>query len=198
MGTTRSVHGAWYLVAVIPAAIGTAIAINIVRDLVDQIDELPRAVVPGTGDVALEAGDYVVYGERESVHDGVAYRSPSLQLRCGMQALPDPTTGAGGESVPLNAPSTRVSYGFGGYSGQSMFAVTIPHAGPYRVHCEGSGGPATLAFGIGIGARILNFVSAILVAAFGTIATIVVVRVLRRRAARAVQGRTAAPDAASV
>jgi hypothetical protein len=196
MGTTRSVRGTWYWLAVIPAAIGGAIAIGGVSNLVDRIEQMPRIVVPGTGEVALEPGDYVAYGETQSVLGGIAYRTQSLQLRCGMRALPNHATDDGGESIALRAPSAHVRYGLGGYSGESMFALTIAHAGRYRVHCEGSGGPATLSIGSGLGAGIVTLVLGIVGGAFAAIATLFVVRVLRRRAARAALGRAPASDAA--
>lgn len=178
MGTTGRVRATWYLLAAIPAAIGAAIAVSSVNDLLHWIEDMPRVVVPGTGDVELAAGDYFIYGETESTLGNAVYRTTSLELRCGVQALPD------GESIALRQPSTNVRYRFGGHAGNSMFAVTIPHAGHYRMTCEGSGGPAPLAFGAGIGTRIVLVVLGILGGIFGAIATAFVVWIIRRRAAR--------------
>src|ERR1043166_6583456 len=128
MGTTGAIRATWYFVALVPAAIVAAVS-----SLVDHIEAMPRVVVPGTGEVELEPGDYVLYGETESTFGGTAYRIASLQLRCGMQALPD------GAPIALSRPMARVSYGFGGYAGSSMFTLTIPHTGHYHLSCEGNG-----------------------------------------------------------
>jgi hypothetical protein len=178
MGTTGRVRATWYLLAVIPSAIGAAIAISGVSNLIRYIEDMPRVVAPGSGEVELEPGDYFIYGETESTFGNTAYLATSLQLRCGVQALPD------GESIALSSPSARVNYRIGGYAGNSMFAVTVPRAGHYRMTCEGSGGPATLAFGTGIARRVVVLVLGILVGVFGAIGTALVVWIIRRRAAR--------------
>ena len=178
MGKTGHVRGAWYLLAVIPSAIGAAIAIGAVTGVIHHIEDMPRIVVPGSGEVELEPGDYLIYGETDGELGNIAYHTTSLQLHCRMEAVPD------GESIALSRPSTGVSYNFGGYAGNSMFAVTIRRAGHHRMTCDGTGGPATLAFGTGFGARIVLAVLGFLGGIAGAIATLIAVRIVRRRAAR--------------
>src|SRR5215470_8778491 len=131
MGTTRSVRGSWYWLAAIPVVTFVVILFVDSIKFAGVIEQAPRVVVPGTSEIALEPGDYTVYGETRSVLGGVEFRALSLDPRCDMKALP------GGESIALRPKYGREQYRFAHYEGKSMFAVTIAHAGRYRVHCKG-------------------------------------------------------------
>jgi hypothetical protein len=120
----------------------------------------------------------VIYAETQSRLNGTVYRTSSLELRCAMQA-------SDGTSIELETPSARSSYQLGGFSGESMFAVTIPRAGAYQLSCEGTGGPATLAVGTGFGMQIAGILVGALGGFFGAIAVVVVVFLVRRARRRA-------------
>jgi hypothetical protein len=171
MNNQRRVRASWYLLALIPLAIGTVYTVFAVRGLLDAVEQMPRVIVPGKSEIALHAGDYVVYGETESLFHGIAYVATSLQLRCGVRATDS------GEAVALTNPSTSTRYRFRGFGGQSMFALTVPRAGTYEVACDGQGGPATIAFGAGLGAGIVT----LLVGPFGGVIGAIVVAFLVRR-----------------
>lgn len=66
-----------------------------------------------------------------------------------------------------------------------MFALTIPRAGQYELTCEGEGGPATIAFGNGIGSWLLTLLLGAPVGLVGAIVVAFVVWLRRRRARRA-------------
>jgi hypothetical protein len=189
MTPPTNVRATWYLLAVIPVALGALIAIMSLRGMADTIERMPRVVVPGKGELALEAGDHVAYGETRSELDGTVYLTSSLQLRCNMVASP------GGEAVELTAPTAATNYGVGGFQGQSMFTLTIPRAGTYELACDGEGGPATIAVGPGIGAAIGITLGSMLGGAAAMVAVIIVVRRRRRRARAASQATEPAPPA---
>jgi hypothetical protein len=168
------------LLALAAVMIGVTIAVVGGLQLLDDVIDMPRVVVPGSGEVTLAAGDHVIYGESRSELDGTAYVVNSLQLRCAMQS-------SDGEPIALTAPSARVSYGIGGFSGESMFATTIPKAGRYQLRCDGQGGPATLAFGTRIGTEIVVMVVGGVGGMLGAVVILLVVRRLRRRSREAVQ-----------
>jgi hypothetical protein len=180
------VRATWYLLALVPLAIGAGITILSLRGLADTVEGMPRIVVPGTGPFTLEAGEHVAYGELRSRLDGTVYAQASLQLRCAM-------TAPGGEAVELTAPAARTSYDFGAFHGESMFHLTIPQAGTYELACEGEGGPATLAIGRGLGGVIGVTLGAMLGGVVAAVAIVIVVR--RRRRASAVAPPPPAPPA---
>jgi hypothetical protein len=166
------------LLAVVPVVVGVAIAVRGVSRVIDWAEDMPRVVVPGSGEVSLGGGNHVVYAETESRLNGTVYRTSSLELRCSMHA-------SDGMSIALETPSARSTYEIGGFSGESMFAVTIPRAGAYRLSCEGTGGPATLAVGTGFGMQIVGILVGAMGGIFGTIAIVVVVFLVRRARRRA-------------
>lgn len=178
----------WYLLTLIPLGIGAAIMVVSLRSMLESVERMPRVVVPGTGELALEARDYVAYAENESRFHGTVYMTASLELRCKLVASD------GGAPVELATPSTETSYRLGGFAGHSMFKLTIPRAGSYQFTCEGQGGPMTVAFGAGLGIGIASVMVGPLVAALGTIFIVVWVR-RRRRRSRAVRPGTAPPAA---
>src|SRR5689334_7369489 len=191
MTNSSGVSGRWYLAALIPFAIGAGVVAGSAHSLVDDVERMPRVVVPGSGEVTLAAGDYTAFGESESHVGDTVYRASSLQVRCALRAVGGP------EQVALTTPSGKVSYGFAGFQGRSMFALTIPRAGTYQLLCEGDGGPATVAFGQGIGTSIVLALLGGFGGIGGAIATLLVVRRKRRRA-RAAQELGGLPTATVV
>jgi hypothetical protein len=164
--------------ALVPLLIGALVVVTTFRNLTSTIEEMPRGVVPGKSEVSLHAGEYVGYGETQSVFRGKLYTASSLELSC---ALVDVSRGA---AVALALPSAQVSYEFGGFSGTSLFTVTVPHDGPYQLDCDGEGAPRTIAFGTGIGTAIVAIVAGAIGGMFGAIVIGFVVWRRRRRARR--------------
>lgn len=175
MAGSSRVSGWWYLLALVPVAIGVALAVVGVFRMIDEIEAMQRVVVPGEDDLELAAGDYVVYGETESQVSGTYYRNTSIALRCAI-------TGPDGQQITLDTPTGTTKYTMGGYSGQSMFEFEAPSAGTYHLQCTGDGSPAVLAIGTGIGTGIVLIVVSALV---GFIAALVVFFVVRRKRKRA-------------
>lgn len=188
MTNQSGVRARWYLLALVPLAVGAGVMGFGLYGLFDAVRQMPRVVVPGSGEVTLEAGDYIAFGETHSRVGDNVYVVGSLQLRCGMRAA------QGGEPVALTTPTMTSQYSGGGFAGQSMFALTIPRAGTYQVACEGTGGPATLAFGTGIGTSIVVSVLSLFAGIGAAVVTLVVVR-RRRRRARAANELAGLPEA---
>jgi hypothetical protein len=176
MNNQPGVRASWYLLALIPLGIGAIYTVFAVRGLFDAVEQMPRVVVPGKGDIPLQAGDYVAYGETQSQFHGIAYLTTSLQLRCGLRAADS------GEAVALTSPSASTRYSLGAFGGQSMFALTVPRAGTYELTCEGQGGPATIAFGTGLGAGIVTLLAGPFGGVIGALVIAFLVRRRRRRA----------------
>lgn len=143
MNQTKALAGVWYLAALIPAALGVGIAVTRITGMLDKVAELPRVVVPGKGEVTLAAGDYAVFGETRSRYRGTSYLTSSLELRCQV-------TDAAGASLVLVQPTASEQYEVGEYAGHKMFSLAVPRGGTFEVACDGTGGPATLAFGDGL------------------------------------------------
>jgi hypothetical protein len=147
----------WYLVALVPIAIGVIVVVKNVRGLFDDIEHMQRVVVPGERTLKLDAGDYVIYGETKSRVDGVSYINESFNVRCALSA-------ADGTAIKLESKTGSSQYTLAGYEGHSMFDVSIPKAGDYHFACEGDSKAAVLAFGHGIG---MTLVVTILAGVFG-------------------------------
>jgi hypothetical protein len=172
----------WYLLALVPALVGLAIGGATCSSMIDDIKAMQRVVVPGEGQLELEAGDYVAYGETESNVDGVAYSNSGFSVRCGM-------LGPDGAEVKLESPTGKVQYGLGGYSGRNYFEFTAPTNGTYTLRCDGADAPAVIAVGKGVGT---NIVIAVLSGVGGAIISVVAIIVLWRKRKRARLGQLAA------
>jgi hypothetical protein len=169
---------AWYFLALVPVLLGIAIAGATCSAMVDDIKSMQRVVVPGEGQLQLEAGDYVAYGETKSNVNGVVYSNASFSVRCGL-------VGPDGAEVPLETPTGKVQYGLGGYSGRNFFELTAPTKGTYTLRCEGSDEPAVIAVGKGVGSSIVILVLSALGGLIAGVVTIFVIRRKRKRAAQA-------------
>jgi hypothetical protein len=122
--------------------------VKLILGMFDDVRGMPRVVVPGEAIVELDAGERVIYGETASVVDGRAYRASSFSVRC---SVTDAETGA---PVALETRLATSTYSFGSFEGHSLFDVTIPHRGRYRIACDGDS-PAVLAIGGGFVGSIL-------------------------------------------
>lgn len=145
MQRTGNVRRAWYLLVLVPAAFAVGSAIQGAMTLLDAIEDMPRVVVPGSDEVVLDVGDTTLFGEYASPLLPGGVTIGSLELGCKLNAVWD------GTPVALVAPSSQVTYRLSRFAGSSMFTASIPAYGTYRLSCEGSGGPATIAFGQGLG-----------------------------------------------
>lgn len=172
---------AWYFLALVPVLLGIAIAGATCSAMIGDIESMQRVVVPGEGQLELEAGEYVAYGETDSTVNGVVYTNTGFSVRCGL-------VGPDGAEVPLEQPTGKVSYTMGGYSGRNFFELTAPTKGTYTLRCEGTDAPGVIAVGKGVGSRIVILV---LSALGGIIAGVVTFFVIRRKRKRAAQPATA-------
>jgi hypothetical protein len=180
MQQRRMVRATWYLLVLVPLVIGAAITVHGVDEVFGSLESSPRVVVPGSGEVVLEARHYVLYAEERSTFQGTVYRTTSLSVRCAMR---DET---GGQIALEHAPVNE-HYSAGEFAGSSMFEMTAPHAGTYRLMCEGQGGPATIAFGNNIVGSILWLVFGVIGGLLVTAVTIVIVYRVRQKSRAAYQ-----------
>ena len=167
---------AWYLMILVPLAIGASAVILSIMKLVDGVEQMQRVVMPGERTLALTAGDYIIYGETTSVVDGVSYLTESFSVSCKL-------TGAGGTPIALDR-SSHTTYSIDGYRGRSLFEAKIDKDGRYTLACTGDK-QAVLAFGHGMGATIVTIVLGALGGVFGAVGVLLIVLFRRRRFVRA-------------
>ena len=174
----------WYLVAVgIFLAGMVAMAVFLLTRLTGFDEGLTRFIVPGEQALTLDAGNYTIFHEAQSVIDGKIYASS------GLGGLMVNVTGADGGEVALRS-SGSGRYTFGGHTGFAVFDFTAASAGAYVVagrYADGAPGPETvLAVGQGFLSSLLWTIFGALGIAFGgaAIAAAIGVTVLvkRRRA----------------
>lgn len=149
-------------------------------------DELPRFVVPGTTELALNrTGTYTIFHESESVVDGRVY-APADVSGLSVEVVSAET----GQSIPLDTPGASSSYTLGGRSGTAVLTFEVEEPGPYRLiasYANGSGPETVLAVGHGFGRRLFMTVAGAIAIAFGSAGialAIAVVTFVRRRRAR--------------
>lgn len=168
----------WYLTALVPLAIGIAIAATSCSRLMDNIESMQRMVAPGERAFVLNAGDYAVFLERESVVNGTVYRTGEPTVRCSL-ATED------GKPIELGTPAGRLQYSLGSYAGRAVFEFELEAPVTVKLSCTSDSGQAVLAVGGGIGASIVVAVVAALFGFFSAVAVVVIIFVKRRRLARA-------------
>lgn len=173
---------------------GIAVGVVGVLRLVDSVESMPRAVMPGAATIELPAGDSAVFVETSSVIDGVVMSSDDPgPLRCLIEGVADDPV--------MVVPRREVSYAIGSYEGRLAFDIEGARAGAHRVSCESSGGRFVLAFATGPMASIGNrlvvvMLSALLLAFAGlTLGGVVVYRRSTARAAGARLGSVGLPTA---
>lgn len=138
----RAPSRAWYALTAIPGIVAVAIAVWLVIGMIEDVERMPRVVIPCTHELSLAAGHHVIYGETASMVDGVAYVATSFSVRCSLTA-PDHT------ALALERPTGSTHYSIGDYSGQSLFAVDVPRTATYRLACESPDARSVLAIGSG-------------------------------------------------
>jgi hypothetical protein len=129
----------WFVVATLPAVVGVALCVYFVFELKREIDDMERLRVPGEVELYLPAGDYVLYSEGKE----------AFSIQC---AVVDDATG---EEVPLEV-DTGTTITVLDQSLRSVFEMSIPREGSYRVMCEGD--PVTIAISDGLGGEIAGAV----------------------------------------
>jgi len=110
-----------------------------------RVGSLPRAVMPGTVQFDLPAGNYTGYYEARSQINGRRYLSGSLDLDCWL-------TGPSGEPIQLRSSAATFTYSTPSYSGQSTFVFRAPQDGRYTFTCDSqqpNHGPVVIAVGRG-------------------------------------------------
>ena len=90
----------------------------------DEVDDFPRAPVPGEATVELEARKYVVYYESSTAEESV----PAVEL-----AITDARTGA---PVAISPYSGSLTYSFSDHEGAALATVTPGQAGAFAVRTD--------------------------------------------------------------
>jgi len=132
-----------YVLCLAPAVIGVPLSLAQYRTIVAQIEDMPRMVIPGSRTLELAAGEYHVFGESESVVDGVPIENTEFSFKA-----PCTMVDASNRTIELGSRGTQ-KYSHP-YRGRSMYRVTLPEAGRYTLRCEDDGtGAAVVAIGNG-------------------------------------------------
>lgn len=158
--TTR--RGYWIALGLAIAG-AAALAILLWRTYA-AVAAMPRIEARGQHVVDLPAGDLVVFGE-------LAGPTTAGSIRCA-------ATDAAGSPLTLSLPGSTTTYDLGRYHGHSVFDLDVRASGPVTVSCE-TDADVVLAFGSGIGARIVIGVTVMMLA--GISASIVFFTTFRRR-----------------
>lgn len=170
-----------YLVALAVLVLGLGLAALFGWRTYQRVDGMRRIEMPGTQTVELPAGGLVAYAEPAP---GTA-SSGDFQVSARCQAVT-----ATGAAVALDSPTTHTSYELGSRRGASMFALSVPTAGPLTVTCE-SADRFVLAFGRGLGGGIVGIVVSVFVGLIGALVIAFRTWRRRRRERRAAAGRLA-------
>ena len=164
-----------YVLGVSVFVLGLAVGAVAMGITLSRLHDFPRIAMPGTGTVALPAGDLIGYGEPANDSFG----ADAISARCAARD-------AQGAVIKLSRPSANVSYGFGGFQGASLLELDVPVAGDVTIQCEAET-PFQLAIGPGIGAGIGATVASVF---GGSIAGLMImIRTWRRRRDQAREAR---------
>ena len=165
---------AWYLTALVPLAIGVAIAWVSFTRLVDNVESMQRMVVPGERTFILNGGDYILFGETASIVDGTVYRNDRFAVSCSLAA-------EDGTPIALERTTGRTRYSVGSYAGGGMFEFTLTTPGTVKLSCDNDGDTAVVAIGGGIGAAIVVGIVCLVFGLLSAIGVFAIVFVRRRR-----------------
>ena len=174
---------AWYLTVLVPLAFGVIIGGISLSRMMEQIESMPRAVIPGERTFELPAGEHIIYGETYSVVDGVVYRNKRFTATCTV-------TRADGTPIPFESYGGKMRYGIGVYSGRAIFKFELESPGAAKVSCSTKdGSKLVIAVGEGIGAQVVVAVVGALFGLFTALAVFAIVLVKRKRYKRALAAR---------
>jgi len=141
---------AYYLICLVPFVLTAIIAGTLVLGMAGEVEKMQRGLVPGSVNVTLDPGDYVIYAERKSKLGGVPYSADNVSLRCTV-------TSAAGVPVLIESPSATTEYSFGDYAGTSIHTVSIAGGGAYKIDCQSETTPrVVVAIGHGIGTKLVT------------------------------------------
>lgn len=159
---------------------GIALSISTMMSGISSLgSEMQQVVVPGESDLQLlEAGEYTIFYENQSVVDGRIYSTdediPGLQIE-----VKNKTTGM---KVEAYSPKGSFSYSFGGRSGRSVLAFNIEQPGIYELSAGypvGTNGPqAVLAVGHGLAGNIVSGIMLPMALFFGSIAVAIIIVIM--------------------
>jgi hypothetical protein len=166
---------AWYGLAGVFGFVGLAVpGVLIVLGavgFVDRVDGFQRVDVPGSAEVRLGAGGYVLY-----------YEAPGLDSESGGTSVPplditlrSPT----GEVLPLSDYDGGFTYSIGSHDGRAIGTVQVNDPGTYRLTvAERPGSAGVVAVGRGMGRWIVGLVLAAVLSFFLFFAAATVIAVL--------------------
>jgi hypothetical protein len=176
----------WYILAAGLMTTAVAIAATAFGQWRSTIEEMPRVVVPGRSEIVLPPGDTTLYAESRSLVNGKAYvLDGAIDFRCGIKS-------ASGTPVPIEKPTSQVSYGLGGYEGRNVFDVHAETGGTYVLECEGDAQkPFVLAIGRGVGTWIVVGLVGGIVPGMLAVVVFVIVLVKRSRQKRRARAQAA-------
>ncbi len=146
--------------------------------LSDEVDGFARVPVDGGGQITLPGdGGYTMY-----------YEAPSGDINGDVpEGQVSVVAVDGGVAVALEDYGGRLTYGFGGHSGEALFTFEVNRPGRYQVDSTGSG-RGELAVGRGVGGRLVRtVVGAVLLVLGGVLVgavVLIVTGVARHNAAR--------------
>lgn len=179
----------WWYVAGVILWVGACVipALTLPGRIQEKVSGLQRAVFPGQHQFNFAPGSHTAFYESRSAIGDLRYATgASLSgLRCAL-------TSADGTPLRLKAPTTASSYSLGGYAGAAIFKFEVITAGIHRLDCAYAGDVGqrvVIAAGSGlISSLAAPMVLAGVVSLLG-LATIIVVRIKRKRALRALLAR---------
>ncbi|MBK8482414.1 MAG: hypothetical protein IPL40_14815 [Proteobacteria bacterium] len=179
----------WWYVAGVILWLGACFtpAVTLSRGMQEKVSGLQRAVFPGQHQFDFAPGKYTAFYESRSAIGGALYATgASLSgLSCGL-------TRDDGSAVKLKSPTAASSYSLGGYAGASIFQFEVATKGAYRMDCAYDGDKGqriVISAGSGLmSSLVAPIIVAGLISLLG-LGTIIVVRVKRKRALRALLGQ---------
>jgi hypothetical protein len=176
---------AWYGVAVIVLLAGLGAAgWTVWHGVSGMAGSFMHLLAPGSTTLDLaETGSYTIFHESPGTIDGKVYVSDHIG------GLTVTVTGPGGASIPVDAPSGKSTYSYGGHEGVSILGFDITAPGQYRMTASypasHAGDQAVLAIAHGFAFRLIGTIlKAVGLGIGGAIAALVIFVVTFIRRAR--------------
>jgi hypothetical protein len=180
------VSRAWYVLCLVPAIAGGVVALRLIGRLDDQIAGMRRMVIPGNDAFVLTRGDYLVFGESETVFEGKPYTNDDFTFTTPCRLVDRQNRSLALDPITSH---TAATYDRGGYRGKAMFEFTVATAGEYALLCEGDGtGHAVIAIGQGVRSQISLALLALAAGPGAGIAAFLVLYFRRRKAVQRARG----------
>ena len=166
--------GGWYLIGA--GLIVSAVCMTIVAfgSMMNGIEGMQRAVMPGKATIHFPPGISVLYAEQRSKFEDKKYEvDHPFKYRCGVD---EPT-----RKVDFHKATADVHYSIGDYAGSSAWEVNVEADGDYTLVCE-SDEQFVMAIGRGVGSWIVVAVLGLVPFLLGVVLMLVVF--FKRRAQR--------------